>query len=173
MEDWRELKGGEATDSVSTTCRAGHGCSAARPTTRTHYTDSSPTEKLRMADIVGDVSNLSDDESPRHGLVEDEKQLALSEADKAFKAMMCLLEYDRFEEMCKLLGELGEALRDAKPASTDASMPEETESHRARRYTQCGQSETSDTDYRADVNYGPADQHEPEPDGDENKEMES
>ena len=139
-----------------------------------HYTDSSPTEKLCMADIVGDVSNLSeDDESLRHGLVEDEKQLALSEADKAFKAMMCLLEYDRFEEMCKLLGELGEALRDAKPASTDASMPEETQSHRARRYTQCGQSETSDTDYRADVNYGPADQHEPEPDGDENKEMES
>ena len=125
-----------------------------------------------MAD-VGDVSNLSeDDESPRHGLGEDEKQFALSEADKAFKAMMCLLEHDRFEEMCKLRGELGEALRDAKPVSIDETMPEETQSRRARRYTQCGQSEASDTDYWADVNYGPADQHEPEPDEDENKEME-
>ena len=45
------------------------------------------------------MSNLSeDDEFPRHGLGDDEKQLALSEADKAFNAMMCLLEYDRFEE---------------------------------------------------------------------------
>ena len=54
-----------------------------------HYADSSPAEKVRMAEIVGDVSNLGeDDESPRHGLGGDEKQLALSEADKAFKAMM-------------------------------------------------------------------------------------
>jgi len=64
-----------------------------------HYADSSPAEKVRMAEIVGDVSNLSeDDESPRHGLGGDEKQLALSEADKAFNAMMCLLEHNRFEE---------------------------------------------------------------------------
>ena len=39
-----------------------------------------------------------DDEFPRHGLGDDEKQLALSEADKAFNAMMCLLEHNRFEE---------------------------------------------------------------------------
>ena len=46
------------------------------------------------------MSNLSeDDEFPRHGLGDDEKQLALSEADKAFNAMMCLLEeHNRFEE---------------------------------------------------------------------------
>ena len=119
-----------------------------------HYADSSPTEKLRMPEIVGDVSNLNeDDESPRHGLGEDEKQLALSEADKASKAMMCLLEYDCFEETSKLLSQLGGALREAKPASSDESMPEETQSQRAQRYTQCGQSEASDPDdYCADVN---------------------
>ena len=50
------------------------------------------------------MSNLSeDDEFPRHGLGDDEKQLALSEADKAFNAMMCLLEHNRFEESSSLM----------------------------------------------------------------------
>jgi hypothetical protein len=124
-----------------------------------YYADCSPVERTRMA------SNLSDDdESPQHGLGEDEKNHALVEADKAFKAMMSLLEYDTFEEVTKLVGQLGGALREIKPQSSDESMPEENQSQRARRYTQCGQSEASDPDYWADVKYGPAAREdEPEP----------
>ena len=118
-----------------------------------------------MTQVIGDVNSLSDDdESPQHGLGEDEKNHALVEADKAFKAMMSLLEYDTFEEVTKLVGQLGGALREIKPQSSDESMPEENQSQRARRYTQCGQSEASDPDYWADVKYGPADREdEPEP----------
>ena len=77
---------------------------------------------------------------------------------------MSLLEYDTFEEVTKLVGQLGGALREIKPQSSDESMPEENQSQRARRYTQCGQSEASDPDYWADVKYGPADREdEPEP----------
>ena len=80
---------------------------------------------------------------------------------------------DRFEETSKLLSQLGGALREAKPASSDESMPEETQSQRARRYTQCGQSEASDPDYWADVKYGPAtNEQEPEAGEDKSKEME-
>ena len=54
------------------------------------------------------ASNLSDDdESPQHGLGEDEKNHALVEADKAFKSIMNLLEYDRFEEVTRLVNQLG------------------------------------------------------------------
>jgi len=68
---------------------------------------------------------------------------------------------------------LGGALREAKPASSDESMPEETQSQRARRYTHSGQSQPSDPDYWADVNCGPAtNEQEPEPGEDESKEME-
>jgi len=77
---------------------------------------------------------------------------------QAFKAMTSLLEYDTFEEVTKLVGQLGGALREIKPQSSDESMPEENQSQRARRYTQCGQSEASDPDYWADVKYGPADE---------------
>ena len=43
-------------------------------------------------------------------------------------------------------------------------MPEETQSQKTRRYTQCGQSEASDPDFWADVNYGPAyRENEPKP----------
>ena len=72
--------------------------------------------------------------------------------------------------MSKLLSQLGQALRDAKSPSTDESMPKETQSQRARRYTQCGQSGASDPDCWADVKYGPANnEQEPEPDEDESK----
>jgi len=67
-----------------------------------YYADCSPVERTRMA------SNLSDDdESPQHGLGEDEKNHALVEADKAFKSIMNLLEYDRFEEVTRLVNQLG------------------------------------------------------------------
>ena len=111
------------------------------------------------------ASNLSDDdESPQHGLGEDEKNHALVEADKAFKSIMNLLEYDRFEEVTRLVNQLGWAMREIRPQSSDESMPEETQSQKARRYTECGQSEASGPDCWADVNYGPADREdEPEP----------
>ena len=37
------------------------------------------------------------------------------EADKAFKNIMSLLEYDRFEEVTKLVNQLGGAMREIKP----------------------------------------------------------
>jgi hypothetical protein len=130
-----------------------------------HCADCSPAERTRMAEVIVDVSNLSDDdESPQHGLGEDETNHALVEADKAFKNIMSLLEYDRFEEVTKLVNQLGGAMREIKPQSSDESMPEETQSQKTRRYTQCGQSEASDPDFWADVNYGPAyRENEPEP----------
>jgi hypothetical protein len=77
---------------------------------------------------------ISDDESPQHGLGEDEKHLQLAESDKAFRAMMSLLEYDKFKET-KLIEQLGGALREVKPESSvsDESMPEETPEQRAQR----------------------------------------
>ena len=49
-----------------------------------------------MAEVIADTCNLSeDDESPHHGLGEDEKHLELAESDKASTAMMSLLEFDR------------------------------------------------------------------------------
>ena len=58
-----------------------------------------------------------------------------SEGDKAFRAMMALLEYDTAEEVCKLIGQLGSALREAVPESpkSDETM-EETMEAKARRY---------------------------------------
>ena len=99
-----------------------------------------------MAEVIADTCNLSeDDESPQHGLGEDEKHLQLAESDMAFRAMMSLLEYeyDKFEEVTKLIGQLGGALREVKPESSvsDESMPEETPEQRAQRYMSCGQSE--------------------------------
>ena len=78
-----------------------------------------------MAEVIADTCNLSeDDESPCHGLGKDERHLQLVEADKAFRAMMSFLEYDKFEEVTKLIGQLGGALREVKPESSnsDASM---------------------------------------------------
>ena len=125
-----------------------------------HYTSCSPQERLRMAEVIADTCNLSEDEeSPQHGLGEDEKHLQLAESDMAFRAMMSLLEYeyDKFEEVTKLIGQLGGALREVKPESSvsDESMPEETPEQRAQRYMSCGQSEASDPDFWADVHYGP------------------
>ena len=45
-----------------------------------HYTDCSPAERNRMTQVIGDVNSLSDDdESPQHGLGEDEKNHTLVE----------------------------------------------------------------------------------------------
>ena len=56
---------------------------------------------------------------------------------------MSLLEFDKFEEVTKLIGQLGGALREVKPESSvsDESMSEETPEQRAQRYMSCGQSE--------------------------------
>ena len=111
-----------------------------------------------MAEVISDTCNLSkDDESPRHGLGENERHYQLVEADKAFRAMMSLLEYDRYEELTKLIGQLGGALREAVPESSksDEEMAEETPAERAQRYMNCGQSEASDPDLWADIHYGP------------------
>ena len=133
-----------------------------------HYTSCSPQERLRMAEVIADTCNLSeDDESPQHRLGEDEKHLQLAEADKAFRAIMALLEYDKFEEVTKLIGQLGGALREVKPESSksDEEMAEETPAEKAQRYMNCGQSEVSDPDFWADVRYGPrSHREETEPD---------
>ena len=135
-----------------------------------HYTSCSPQERLRMAQVIADTCNLSeDDESPCHGLGKDERHLQLVEADKAFRAMMSFLEYDKFEEVIKLIGQLGGALREVKPESSncDASMAEETPEQKAQRYMSCGQSEASDSDFWADVHYGPRSrEEEQQPDDD-------
>jgi hypothetical protein len=48
-----------------------------------HYTSCSPQERLRMAEVIADTRNLSeDDESPHHGLGEDEKHLQLAESER-------------------------------------------------------------------------------------------
>ena len=104
--------------------------------------------------MIADTCNLSeDDESPQHGFGEDEKHLQLDEADKAFRAMMTLLEYDKFEEVTKLTGQLGGALREVKPESSksDEEMAEETPAEKTQRYMNCGQSEVSDPDLWADL----------------------
>ena len=118
-----------------------------------HFADSSPAERLRMIEVIGEVNDLSgDEESPQHGLGEHERYHALIEAHKAFKSIMNLLEHDRFEEVTMLVNQLGGALRDVRPPSSNESMEEETLSQRARRYGQCGQSEASDPDFWATVN---------------------
>ena len=133
-----------------------------------HYASCCPQERLRMAEVIADTCNLSEDDgSPQHGLGEDEKHLQLAETDKAFRAIMTLLEYDRFEEVTKLIGQLGGALREVKPESSksDESMAEETPAEKAQRYMGCGQSEVSDPDFCADVHYGPrSHREETEPD---------
>ena len=70
---------------------------------------------------------------------------------------MTLPEYDQFEEVTKLIGQLGGALREVKPESSksDEEMAEETPAEKAQRYMNCGQSEASDPDLWADVHYGP------------------
>ncbi|CAL1155516.1 unnamed protein product [Cladocopium goreaui] len=79
------------------------------------------------------------------------------QADKAFRAIMTLPEYDQFEEVTKLIGQLGGALREVKPESSksDEEMAEETPAEKTQRYMNCGQSEASDPDLWADVHYGP------------------
>jgi hypothetical protein len=49
--------------------------------------------------------------------------------------MMSFLDFDKFEEVTKLIGQLGGALREVKPESSvsDESMPEETPEQRAQR----------------------------------------
>ena len=123
-----------------------------------HYASCSPQERLRMTEVIADTCNLSeDDESPQHGLGDDERHLQLAQADKAFRAIMALLEYDRYEELTKLIGQLGGALREVVPESSksDEEMAEETPAERAQRHMNCGQSEASDPDLWADIHYGP------------------
>ena len=122
-----------------------------------HYTSCSPAERLRMAEVVSDTCSLSeDDESPQHNLGEVEKNFLISEGDKAFRAMMALLEYDTAEEVCKLIEQLGSALRETIPESPKSDEPmEETLEAKARRYQNCEQCEASDPEFWADVHYGP------------------
>ena len=88
----------------------------------------------------------------------DERHLQLAEADKAFRAIMTLLEVRQvLREVTKLVGQLGGALREVVPESSksDEEMAEETPAERAQRYMNCGQSEASDPDLWADIHYGP------------------
>ena len=66
---------------------------------------------------------------------------------------MTLPEYDQFEEVTKLIGQLGGALREVKPESSksDEEMAEETPAEKTQRYMNCGQSEASDPDLWADA----------------------
>ena len=63
-----------------------------------HFAESSPADRERMrASIEEDYYLSENDESPRYGQDEPERQFAISTHHKAFDNIMGLLEYDAYE----------------------------------------------------------------------------
>ena len=112
-----------------------------------------------MREVMEETGNLSDDdESPWHEKSEDEMRLALDMNATAFKQIMGLLQFDRYETVVSLIQILGEAMRQKAPAepSDDESVELETYEERVRRYNNCGTSEGSDPDlWQEEIHFGP------------------
>ena len=122
-----------------------------------HFPDSSSDERARMLEIFKQTMEefSDDDESPTHGLGEDEMHAAVQAAKTAFCNVMELLQYERFEEMAPIVTMIGESMRSNLRPDSSSEEVMESLSEKARRYAGCEHCEASDPEFWAEVQYGP------------------
>ena len=129
-----------------------------------HVHEVNRAEKLRMQSQVEEVyEELSeDDESPHHRFDADMSHNEILAYSKDFKAYMTLFEHNTYEAACDVMWHVGQAFRDARPATRNASRSsgsssvsmQETDEQRLQRYNWSSQGEVSDPDLWADIHYG-------------------